>query len=49
MATTRGFLIFEKHEDIAVLKSKGIAEVFLPGTSTEDIVRFINANVKAER
>jgi len=37
------------HEDIAVLKSKGIAEVFLPGTSTEDIVRFINANVKAER
>jgi methylmalonyl-CoA mutase C-terminal domain/subunit len=25
-------------EDIADLKAKGIAEVFLPGTSTEDIV-----------
>jgi methylmalonyl-CoA mutase, C-terminal domain len=35
-------------EDIAELKSKGVAEVFLPGTSTEDIVRFINANVRSE-
>ena len=35
-------------EDIPVLKSKGIAEVFLPGTSTEDIVQFINANVRKE-
>ena len=34
------------HEDVPVLKAKGIAEVFLPGTSTEDIVRFINSNVK---
>lgn len=33
-------------EDIADLKSKGISEVFLPGTSTEDIVRYINANVR---
>ena len=33
-------------EDIPVLKAKGIAEVFLPGTSTEDIVKFINANVR---
>jgi len=33
-------------EDIAVLKSKGISEVFLPGTSTEDIVNFINRNVR---
>jgi methylmalonyl-CoA mutase, C-terminal domain len=33
-------------EDIAELKAKGIAEVFLPGTSTEDIVRFINENVR---
>ena len=33
-------------EDIADLKSKGVAEVFLPGTSTEDIVNFINENVR---
>jgi methylmalonyl-CoA mutase C-terminal domain len=35
-------------EDIPVLKSKGIAEVFLPGTSTEDIVKFISSNVRKE-
>ena len=35
-------------EDIPVLKSKGIAEVFLPGTSTEEIVKFINANVRGD-
>ena len=33
-------------EDIPELKSKGVAAVFLPGTSTEDIVKFLNANVK---
>ena len=32
-------------EDIQVLKQKGVSEVFLPGTSTEDIVRFIRENV----
>jgi methylmalonyl-CoA mutase, C-terminal domain len=35
-------------EDIAGLKQKGVSEVFLPGTSTEDIVRFINQNVRAD-
>lgn len=35
-------------EDIAVLKQKGVSEVFLPGTSTEDIVTFINQNVRAD-
>jgi methylmalonyl-CoA mutase C-terminal domain/subunit len=35
-------------EDISVLKKQGVSEVFLPGTSTEDIVRFINANVRSE-
>ena len=34
-------------EDIADLKSNGISEVFLPGTSTEDIVTFIRANVRS--
>ena len=34
------------NEDIENLKSKGISEVFLPGTSTEDIVKYINANVR---
>ncbi len=35
-------------EDIAKLKSVGVSEVFLPGTSTADIVSFINANVRPE-
>src|SRR5215213_8240162 len=33
-------------EDIGSLKANGISEVFLPGTSTEDIVNYINANVR---
>jgi methylmalonyl-CoA mutase C-terminal domain/subunit len=33
-------------DDIAVLKQKGVSEVFLPGTSTEDIVEFLRENVK---
>lgn len=35
-------------EDIADLKAKGISEVFLPGTSTEDIVSFIRNHVHIE-
>jgi methylmalonyl-CoA mutase C-terminal domain/subunit len=35
-------------EDIAELKQNGVSEVFLPGTSTEDIVKFINENVRSE-
>ncbi len=34
------------NEDIADLKALGISEVFLPGTSTEDIVTYLNANVR---
>lgn len=34
-------------EDINALKEKGVSEVFLPGTSTEDIVKFINENVRS--
>lgn len=33
-------------EDISDLKAQGVSEVFLPGTSTEDIIKFINANVR---
>jgi methylmalonyl-CoA mutase, C-terminal domain len=36
------------NEDIADLKTKGVAEIFLPGTSTEDIVNFIREHVRAE-
>lgn len=36
------------NEDIPDLKAKGVAEVFLPGTSTEDIVKFIREHVRAE-
>ena len=35
-------------EDISDLKAKGVAEVFLPGTSTEDIVTYIRDHVRAE-
>jgi len=35
-------------EDIADLKKIGVSEVFLPDTSTEDIVTFINANIRAK-
>jgi methylmalonyl-CoA mutase C-terminal domain/subunit len=35
-------------EDISELKQKGVSEIFLPGTSTEDIIRFIRENVRSE-
>ena len=35
-------------EDISDLKQKGVSEVFLPGTSTEDIVTFIRQNVRSD-
>lgn len=35
-------------EDISTLKAKGVSEIFLPGTSTEDIVTFIRQNVRSE-
>jgi methylmalonyl-CoA mutase C-terminal domain/subunit len=35
-------------EDILTLKSQGVSEIFLPGTSTEDIVSFIRQNVRTE-
>ena len=34
------------NEDIQGLKDSGIAEIFLPGTSTEDTIEFIKNNVK---
>lgn len=33
-------------DDIADLKANGVSAVFLPGTSTEDIVAFIRENVR---
>ena len=33
-------------EDIPKLKEQGVAEIFLPGTSTQDIARFIRENVR---
>jgi methylmalonyl-CoA mutase C-terminal domain/subunit len=35
------------NEDIPKLKELGVAEVFLPGTSTQDIVTFIREHVRA--
>jgi methylmalonyl-CoA mutase C-terminal domain/subunit len=32
-------------EDIPVLKEKGIAAIFTPGTPTQDIVDWINSSV----
>src|SRR6266568_8228957 len=33
-------------EDIPKLKAQGVAEVFLPGTSTQEIVKFLRENVR---
>ena len=33
-------------DDIPKLKAAGVGEIFLPGTSTEDIVKYIRENVK---
>src|SRR5438270_125075 len=33
-------------EDIPKLKEQGVAEIFLPGTSTQEIVRFLRENVR---
>ena len=33
-------------DDVAKLKARGVSEVFLPGTSTEDIIGYIRGNVK---
>jgi methylmalonyl-CoA mutase C-terminal domain/subunit len=34
-------------EDIAALKALGVKELFTPGTSTLDIVRFVRENIRA--
>jgi methylmalonyl-CoA mutase, C-terminal domain len=34
-------------EDIAALKALGVKELFTPGTSTQDIVRFVRDNIRA--
>ena len=34
-------------EDIQRLKALGVKEIFTPGTSTQDIVRFVRENIRA--
>ena len=34
-------------EDITALKAMGVKEIFTPGTSTQDIVRFVHEHVRA--
>jgi methylmalonyl-CoA mutase, C-terminal domain len=34
-------------EDIAALKQVGVKELFTPGTSTQDIIRFVREHVRA--
>jgi methylmalonyl-CoA mutase C-terminal domain/subunit len=34
-------------DDIPKLKQQGVSAIFLPGTSTQDIVKFIRENVKS--
>jgi methylmalonyl-CoA mutase C-terminal domain/subunit len=34
-------------QDIAALKQLGVAEVFLPGSSTQDVIRLIRSAVPA--
>jgi methylmalonyl-CoA mutase, C-terminal domain len=34
-------------DDIQALKSLGVKELFTPGTSTQDIIRFVRENIRA--
>jgi methylmalonyl-CoA mutase C-terminal domain/subunit len=34
-------------EDIKALKAIGVKELFTPGTSTQDIVRFVREHIRA--
>jgi methylmalonyl-CoA mutase C-terminal domain/subunit len=34
-------------EDIAALKAMGVKELFTPGTSTQDIIRFVREHIRA--
>ena len=34
-------------EDIQALKALGVKELFTPGTSTQDIIRFVRQNIRA--
>jgi methylmalonyl-CoA mutase C-terminal domain/subunit len=34
-------------EDIQTLKARGVKELFTPGTSTQDIVRFVREHIRA--
>jgi methylmalonyl-CoA mutase C-terminal domain/subunit len=34
-------------EDIAALKAMGVKELFTPGTTTQDIVRFVREHIRA--
>lgn len=36
-------------EDVSSLKSLGVSAIFLPGTSTEDTIKFIRENAKSRR
>ena len=34
-------------EDVVALKAMGVKELFAPGTSTKDIIRFVRENIRA--
>jgi len=34
-------------DDIQALKGLGVKELFTPGTSTQDIIRFVRENIRA--
>src|SRR5437870_574839 len=35
-------------EDVVALKALGVKELFTPGTSTQDIIRFVRDNIRSE-
>ena len=47
MAGGWDYITEENAEDIAALKTLGVKELFTPGTSTQDIVRFVRQHVRA--
>lgn len=36
-------------DDVKALKEKGVSELFLPGTSTQEIIDWVKSNVKPKR
>ena len=41
------YSFLSSNEDVAALKAMGVKELFTPGTSTQDIIRFVHEHIRA--